>query len=218
MSDPLIGGGSSGGSRCAPIDSYYLLTSADSRLPDAVVFPGVLIAASTAPGDTRYLWSDTSTTPATLKYYNGTSWQPFASIGATGPMGPAGPGTWSPLTADFTAGAMGSSGLIAVVAQPAAFAVRAYVMLADITGAQALYRVTSSPSTTNPSAVTLTRVPGSHTVSATYVFAVANAALVTISGIAPCTSGHRCSEPVVVDVTGDPHLVFAAGDIVMNPA
>ena len=215
MPDPIIGGSSGGDSHCAPIDGPYLLSTADTRLSAGIVFPGVIVASSGAPSDTRYLWRDTSATPPSLKFFDGIVWSAFAAMG---PTGPEGPGPWSVLTADFTAGAIGANGLTVAVAQVGGFAAGAYAMIVmtDVTGAQAFYRVTASPSTLDPSSLTLTRVGASPSADADYVFAVSNGALVSISGVAlGGASMGNCLEPVVADSSGTPEIVFAEDDIVM---
>jgi hypothetical protein len=218
--NPLIGG-SEPATGCAPADAPYVLATMDSRLPNASTLCGVIVGAESAPQDTRTLWRDTSTSPATLKYYDGSVWQPFAQTGRQGPQGVPGAGPWSLLTADFTAGAAGAGGLTVSVASGGGFARGAYVMLVDATNAQAFYQVAASPSALNPSALVVTRLAWDTDVAANYVFAVANGALATLSGIAPPAFGSGSSgsggalEPVVADDGSGPELVFAGGDIVM---
>jgi len=209
---PIIGGADPRSARCAPIDAPYLLSSVDNRLPNASSFPGVILAASSAPTNTRYLWRDTSTAAGVLKYYNGSVWTAFAAVG---PVGPAGPGAWSMLTADFTAGGIGSSGLTAVIKAPSAFAPGVYVMIVDSTFAQAFYQVSGAPSLLNPSGIVLTRLNWDTSVASNYVFTVGNGALATLAGYAPGGSVASGLEPVVAGSFDAPELVFAAGDIVM---
>jgi len=69
------GGGGSG--TAAPSNApFYTVTDATSYLPDSVVFPGVFIAGTSAPLDTRFGWRDTSTTPSVFYAYdpNESSW------------------------------------------------------------------------------------------------------------------------------------------------
>ena len=74
-------GGGTPGTGGAPAMGPFLLYSADSDLPDAVVLNPWPVA-STAPSTNYTGWIDSSTTPPTPRYWNGSAWTawPVAAV------------------------------------------------------------------------------------------------------------------------------------------
>lgn len=68
------------------------LDSLKSNVPGPPGAPGVSIGAL-PPGDTDTLWLDTNTSPATLKYWTGTTWSAVAGGGTVGGGGDDGGGS-----------------------------------------------------------------------------------------------------------------------------
>ncbi len=137
--DPPSGGGGAvtPGNGYMPADVAVLLKSADPDAPNAVIVAPPL-AQNTAPTDLTALWADTTTSPATLKYWNTASsaWLPAALSIAT---------AYSLLTAQTTL-STSPVGTVATVTvgNSALFTVGQPVAITDNTGAQALGVISSA--------------------------------------------------------------------------
>jgi hypothetical protein len=67
------------GTGSADADGAYLLATADTNLPNSIVYLPAL-CQSTAPTVYNYIWIDTSTTPATPNYWSGSAWVPWPDV------------------------------------------------------------------------------------------------------------------------------------------
>ena len=186
-----------------------LLNTAYPEAINGVVFPGVLVAGTSPPSDTRYLYYNT--TDNTPYYYSPvtSTWVEFTGSTAATPL-------YVMLTANFTAGAIGATGLVISVSTVAYYTVGMFFTVLDNTLTSCVYQCTSID--TDTSQLTLTRVDQNE-VSSTYVFSTTNGAYITQGG-SGSSSGSSSGggstltvEPYSITILDIPALSWATSPI-----
>lgn len=172
----------------------YILNSVYPELPNSVVFPGVLVAGTSPPSDTRYLYYNT--TDNTPYYYSPVSstWVEFTGSTAATPL-------YVMLSSNFTAGATNATGLVISIVTVAYYTVGMFFTVLDNTLTYCVYQCTAIDTVTNQ--LTLTRVDQNE-VASTYVFSTSNDAYITSGGAGSGSGGGSTS------LTVDPYSVTIA--------
>jgi hypothetical protein len=172
----------------------YILNSAYPELPNSVVFPGVLVAGTSPPSDTRYLYYNT--TDNTPYYYSlvSSTWVEFTGSTATTPL-------YVMLSSNFTAGATNATGLVISIVTVAYYTVGMFFTVLDNTLTYCVYQCTTIDTLANQ--LTLTRVDQNE-VASTYVFSTSNGAYITSGGAGSGSGGGSTS------LTVDPYSVTVA--------
>jgi len=161
----------------APDTAYY---------PNAIKLPPFWYSGTTPPDDLSAGWIDTTDSGFVANAYNTitNAWEPIAnSPGAVG----ANAQVSSLLTASFTAGAPGATGLLVNVVDREWLQVGAYVLVIDMTGELAVYQITAwSTDPDHLNGLILTRADNGTAAMAAgsaYSFTTANGTQVQITGL-----------------------------------